>query len=36
MLRILKEPVASLPLQYRALLDTEEVTLDFTEDGLQK
>jgi len=36
MLRILKEPVASLPLQYRALLDTEEVTLDFTEDGLAK
>jgi|SaaInlStandDraft_6_1057023.scaffolds.fasta_scaffold08125_3 ATP-dependent HslUV protease ATP-binding subunit HslU len=35
MLRILKEPIASLPIQYTALLATEGVTLDFTDDGLE-
>jgi len=35
MLRILKEPIASLPIQYTALLNTEEVTLDYTNDGLE-
>ena len=32
--RILTEPEASLIKQYRALLDTENVTLDFTDDGI--
>ncbi len=32
--RILTEPEASLIKQYRALLLTEGVTLDFTEDGI--
>jgi ATP-dependent HslUV protease ATP-binding subunit HslU len=32
--RILKEPENSLIRQYKALLKTEEVTLDFTEDGI--
>jgi ATP-dependent HslUV protease ATP-binding subunit HslU len=32
--RILTEPEASLIKQYRALLGTEGVTLDFTEDGI--
>lgn len=32
--RILTEPDNSLTRQYRALLQTEEITLDFTEDGL--
>ena len=32
--RILTEPEASLVKQYAALLATEEVTLDFTEDGI--
>jgi len=32
--RILTEPEASLIKQYRALLGTESVTLDFTEDGI--
>jgi ATP-dependent HslUV protease ATP-binding subunit HslU len=32
--RILTEPEASLIKQYRALLGTEGVTLDFTEDGV--
>ncbi|WP_373502529.1 ATP-dependent protease ATPase subunit HslU [Aestuariivirga sp.] len=32
--RILTEPEASLIRQYRALLATEGVTLDFTEDGI--
>src|SRR5579862_3360033 len=32
--RILTEPEASLIKQYRALLDTEGVTLDFSEDGI--
>jgi ATP-dependent HslUV protease ATP-binding subunit HslU len=32
--RILTEPEASLIKQYKALLDTEGVTLDFTDDGI--
>lgn len=32
--RILTEPEASLIKQYKALLATEEVTLDFTDDGI--
>jgi ATP-dependent HslUV protease ATP-binding subunit HslU len=32
--RILTEPENSLVLQYKALLDTEDVTLDFTEEGI--
>ncbi|MBV1887151.1 MAG: ATP-dependent protease ATPase subunit HslU, partial [Parvibaculaceae bacterium] len=32
--RILTEPEASLIKQYRALLATEEVTLDFSDDGI--
>ena len=32
--RILTEPEASLIKQYRALLGTEGVTLDFTQDGI--
>jgi ATP-dependent HslUV protease ATP-binding subunit HslU len=34
MRRILTEPEASLLKQYVALLQTEGVTLDFTEDGI--
>jgi len=34
LLRILKEPQNALPVQYRALLATEDVKLEFTEDGL--
>jgi ATP-dependent HslUV protease ATP-binding subunit HslU len=34
LLRILKEPQNSLPIQYSALLQTEGVTLEFTDDGL--
>ncbi|MFM2044762.1 MAG: putative heat shock protein HslVU, ATPase subunit HslU [Pseudomonadota bacterium] len=34
--RILTEPEASLIKQYKALLGTEEVTLDFTEDGIDE
>jgi len=34
--RILREPENSLPIQYKALMATEEVTLDFTEDGLEE
>lgn len=34
--RILTEPNASLTEQYKALLATEEVTIDFTEDGIAK
>ncbi|BCW87048.1 ATP-dependent protease ATPase subunit HslU [Alphaproteobacteria bacterium SO-S41] len=34
MRRILTEPEASLVTQYRAMLATENVTLDFTEDGV--
>ncbi|MGE0044909.1 MAG: ATP-dependent protease ATPase subunit HslU [Hyphomonadaceae bacterium] len=33
--RILTEPEASLVTQYKALLATEGVTLDFTEDGVE-
>lgn len=32
--RILTEPEASLIKQYKALLETENVTLDFTDDGI--
>lgn len=32
--RILTEPENSLVRQYKALLDTEDVTLDFTDDGV--
>ena len=34
--RILTEPDASLTEQYNALMDTENVTLEFTEDGIQR
>jgi ATP-dependent HslUV protease ATP-binding subunit HslU len=34
--RILTEPDASLTLQYRALLNTEEVTIEFTESGVRR
>jgi ATP-dependent HslUV protease ATP-binding subunit HslU len=34
--RILTEPEASLIKQYRALLATEEVTLDFTDDAIEE
>ncbi len=34
--RILTEPDASLTAQYSALLDTEEVTLEFTESGVRR
>ncbi|MGB0907273.1 MAG: ATP-dependent protease ATPase subunit HslU [Maricaulaceae bacterium] len=33
-IRILTEPQASLVKQYKALLATEDVTLDYTEDGI--
>jgi len=33
--RILEEPDNSLIKQYRALLDTEKVTLEFTKDGIE-
>ena len=36
LLRILKEPFASLPLQYKELLNTEGLELEFTNDGLKK
>ena len=36
MKRILTEPEASLIKQYKALLETEGVTLDFTEDGIDE
>jgi ATP-dependent HslUV protease ATP-binding subunit HslU len=35
LLRILKEPQNALPVQYTALLATEEVTLQFSAEGLQ-
>ncbi|MDB9792963.1 ATP-dependent protease ATPase subunit HslU [Pelagibacteraceae bacterium] len=35
-IRILKEPDNSLIKQYRALLKTENVNLDFTDDGIDK
>lgn len=34
--RILTEPNASLTTQYRALMATEGVTIDFTQDGIQR
>jgi ATP-dependent HslUV protease ATP-binding subunit HslU len=34
--RILTEPDASLTAQYQALLDTEEVALEFTADGVRR
>jgi ATP-dependent HslUV protease ATP-binding subunit HslU len=34
--RILTEPDASLTTQYAALLGTEDVTLDFTDDGVRR
>ena len=34
--RILREPDASLTEQYNALLATEKVTLQFTDDGIQR
>jgi ATP-dependent HslUV protease ATP-binding subunit HslU len=34
--RILREPENSLIKQYRALLQTEDVTLDFTDDGIEE
>jgi len=34
--RILTEPEHSLVKQYKALLETEEVTLDFTEDAIDE
>jgi ATP-dependent HslUV protease ATP-binding subunit HslU len=34
--RILTEPDASLTAQYRALLSTEQVTLEFTADGVRR
>jgi ATP-dependent HslUV protease ATP-binding subunit HslU len=34
--RILREPENSLIKQYRALLQTEDVTLDFTDDGIDE
>lgn len=34
--RILTEPSCSLTYQYQALLDTEGVTLEFTDDGLRR
>ena len=35
-MRILREPDASLTEQYRALLETEEVRLEFTDEGLRR
>ncbi|MFF5993306.1 ATP-dependent protease ATPase subunit HslU [Lysinibacillus sp. KU-BSD001] len=34
--RILKEPDQSLVLQYKALLETEGVTIEFTEDAIER
>ena len=34
--RILTEPDSSLVAQYRALMETEQVTLKFTDDGIQR
>ncbi|MED5464199.1 MAG: ATP-dependent protease ATPase subunit HslU [Myxococcota bacterium] len=36
LLQILREPQNALPIQYKALLHTEKVNLDFTEEGLQE
>ena len=35
-IRILKEPDQSLITQYKALLETEEVTIDFTDDAIDR
>jgi len=35
-IRILKEPDQSLILQYRALLETEGVTIEFTDDAIER
>ena len=35
-MRILTEPDASLTSQYKALIATEDVNLDFTEGGVQR
>ena len=35
-MRILTEPDASLTAQYRALMNTEGVQVDFTEDGVRR
>lgn len=34
--RILTEPDAALTLQYKALMDTEGVSLEFTDDGVKR
>ena len=34
--RILTEPNASITVQYKALLGTEGVNIDFTEDGIRR
>ncbi len=34
--RILTEPDAALTVQYKALMDTEGLTIDFTEDGVKQ
>lgn len=34
--RILKEPDAALTVQYKALLNTEGLTIDFTDDGIKQ
>ena len=36
MVRILKEPESSLLKQYEALMKTEDITLEFSEDGISK
>ena len=36
LLQILEEPQNALPIQYRALMETEKVTLEFTPDGLKE
>ncbi len=36
MIRILKEPEANLLKQYAALMATEEVTIEFSDDGIEK
>lgn len=35
-IRILKEPDQSLILQYKALLETEDVTIEFTDDAIER
>lgn len=34
--RILTEPTASVTVQYKALMETEGVTIDFTDDGIRR